>query len=366
MIRILHITSSLAKNGTETFIMNVYRQIDRSLIQFDFLIFTESTDGFCDEVLSLGGQIYRLPPRRQGFFRYRNELNAFFREKGNLYQGIHLSSCTLSSVLPVQIASKYGIPLRIVHAHNSSWSGGAHNYIFHMINKHRLRKYVTHCLACSEVAAKWFYSGTSLLEKSIVVKNGIDVEKFNYNPDKREQIRKDIHAEHAFVVGHIGRFTKVKNQSFLLDVFREIKKKRPNAILLLVGEGELELQVKKKAEVMGLEESVKFMGRRDDVSDLLQGMDCFVFPSLFEGLPFALIEAQAAGLPVITSENVSPEVSLTSGLHFLSLKQSPAIWADEIVRFASGQRIVDIKGITTAGYSIQMTVDVLVKIYTQK
>ena len=363
MKKVLQITSSLARNGTETFIMNVYRHIDRTRVQFDFLIFTEDAGGFCAEALSLGATIYRLPTRRSGVVRYYRALRDFFCQNAHEYVAIHYSGCSLTSVLPLYMARKYGVPVRVVHSHNSR-TEGIHNVMLHKLNKHLASHWGTVFLACSDKAAAWFYKNTRAEKMCAVVKNGISISDFEYNPVVREKYRKQMGLENCFVVGHVGRYTEVKNHTFLLKVFKELLPVVPEARLLLIGSGELKQQIVEEVfadeNMMG---KVILLEDRTDVNHLMQVMDCFVMPSLFEGLPFVLVEAQCAGLKVLCSDTVSREVKLTGNIAFMSLDEPAEKWAESVRDYCGYHRESVSKEIADKGFSIGGVASELVELY---
>lgn len=361
MKKILHITSSLDRNGTETFIMNVYRRIDRTEIQFDFLLFSQNTEGYYNEALSLGAQIYRLPTRREGFTKYYNELNVFFKKHASEYQGIHFCSCSLTTILPVYFAKRYGIPIRIVHAHNSSWSG-IHNLILHKINRWFLPQIANQYIACSGCAAQWFFR-PSLLKRTIILKNGIDTDKFAFNTSLRIEYREQMSWNNRFVIGHVGRFVTEKNQSFLIKLVDELRIRIPNVLLVLVGYGEQKDTVCEEVKARGLEKYAIFLGLRNDVDKLFQAFDCFVLPSLFEGLPFVLVEAQCSGLKVLTSTVVSQEAKLTANIDYLDLNAEKADWINKICSYEHYERKDMSPILVSEGYSIDDTVKTLSNIY---
>lgn len=363
MKKVLQITSSLARNGTETFIMNVYRHIDRTKVQFDFLLFTDDTGGFCPEALALGATIYRLPTRRSGLIRYYRALHDFFCRYANEYVAVHYSGCSLTSILPLYMARKYGVPVRVVHSHNSH-TEGLHNVILHKLNKHFASHWGTAFLACSDKAADWFYKNTSAEEKCVVVKNGISISDFEYNPDVRREYRAQMGLENCFVVGHVGRYTEVKNHVFLLNVFKALLRAVPEARLLLVGSGELKRQTEEYVSVdKDMFGKVIFLENRTDVNRLMQAMDCFVMPSLFEGLPFVLVEAQCAGLKVLCSDTISREVKLTGNLTFMSLDEPSEKWAEYVHGYCGYRRESVNKEIADKGFSIDKVASALMELY---
>lgn len=360
MRKILQITSSLDRNGTETFIMNVYRHIDKSRFQFDFLLFTQSTDGFYAEAESLGAKIYRLPTRRNGLAYYVN-LFDFFKTHSAEYDCIHFCSCSLTTIFPIICSWLFQVPIRIVHAHNSSWSG-IHNYVFHQINRLIIPFIATDFLACSKKAAKWFYP-FMLRKKWSMIKNGIDVTKFAYDTEARDKVRKELGLENAFVIGNVGRFVKEKNHIFLLQLLQKTLLRVPTAKLVLVGDGELYANVKEQAKKMKIDSNVLFLGRRCDVERVLQAFDCFVLPSLFEGLPFVLLEAQCSGLKVLVSDAVTIEAKVTDNIRFLNLNQDISVWVDDISQFTRYARKDESENLAKEGYSINDTVMKMTEIY---
>ena len=364
MRKILHITGSLDRNGTETFIMNVYRHINKKNLQFDFLLFTESTDGYYEEAESLGAKIYRLPTRRKGMVNYYRELYLFFKKHHSEYTGIHFSACSLTTIFPIICSMFFKIPIRIVHAHSTSWEG-IHNYAFHQINRLLIPFIATDFLACSDNAIKWFYP-FYIRRSCKIIKNGIEIKKYAYSPEIRKEYRRLFNIENAFVIGHVGRFVEVKNHIFLLYILRQVLTKIPNAKLVLVGDGELRPYIIEQVSQMKLNDHVIFLGQRTDVEKIIQSFDCFLMPSLYEGLPFVLLEAQCSGLKVLASDSVSPETKVTNNISFLSLNQKISIWADSINGFTTYYRKDESESIKNKGYSIENTVVELNKIYLKE
>lgn len=327
-MRVLHVTSQLARNGTETFIMHLFSEAKKKDIIFDFLIFTTDNGGYCEDAVRMGANIFRLPSRRSPL-KYYKALDAFFKERAKDYTAVHMSGNSMSSIAPLVYAKKYGVPIRIFHSHNSFCSG-LHNIILHKLNKHFIHYYATHYLACSMSALEWAFSNTLAKRKAQVINNGIDLLKYKFDAEKRKYIRAKFHWDNKLIVGNIGRFVIEKNHRFLIDIFDRLVKLYPDSHLVLIGEGPMMESVKKQVKDSGLEKDVSFLGIRTDVPDILQGMDVFVMPSLFEGLPFVLIEAQASGIPIIASSSITDEVALTPTFNFESIKSSPHIWAQKI------------------------------------
>ncbi len=361
-MKILQITSSLKRNGTETFIMNLFRNINRHDFIFDFLIFSTDKDGFYDEVLSLGGKIYSLPTRKKGFWNYVKGIRTFFKEHAHEYDAIHWHGSSFSSIAPIYYAKKYGITNIIIHSHSSNCAS-FHNIILHKFNRLFIPNIASTFLACSEKALEWAYGNTSAFSKAKIIYNGLPLNKFAFNQNSRTLKRKDLNIESSFVIGHVGAFNTIKNHSFLLSVFKEIVKLNSNAILLCVGEGELLNKMISLSKELEIDEKVLFLGRRDDVAQLLQAMDIMIMPSLFEGLPYALIEAQASGLPVFVSSTISESSKITEQFFPISLDESPEKWASIISNYFNASRTAAKNNERLFKFAIENTISEITAIY---
>ncbi|MEK3992338.1 glycosyltransferase family 1 protein [Robertmurraya sp. FSL R5-0851] len=356
MIRVLHVVNKMNRGGIETFLMNVFRNIDRTKVQFDFLTSETSTPGdYDDEIYSLGGRIYQVPSRKQGVLNNIKLLNSFFRNHPE-YKIVHAHLSSLTNVSSLRVAKKYGVSRRIVHSHNTKEGGSSlHKYI-HRFNQLSLKSYATDFFACSDLAAKWMYPNELFLNKEfMVINNGIETDKFKFNMNVRNQKRKELGVENNFVIGHVGRFFSQKNHDFLIDIFKEFHDKNSDSVLMLVGDGELRSKIEKKVDALGLTGKVIFTGVRSDISELLQAMDIFVFPSLHEGLPVTLVEAQASGLPCIVSNNITKQVKITNNIQYIDLTTPISTWVEEIMekrikhsRRDEGQSIIN------AGFDIEI------------
>ena len=363
MINILFITSSLEKNGTEEFMMNVLRGLDKIHYHADFLLFTEYSQAQKTnsiEAESLGSKIYRLPARRSGC-KYYKSLDNFFKEKKGYYNAVHWNEGSMTTIMPIYYARKYGVPVRIIHAHNSN-SEGFFNKLQHSLNKKFNLKYCTHRFAGSSLAADFFFNS----EKSKVIKNGIVLNKFLYNENIRMNLRKLLEVdESTLVIGHVGRFTTVKNQSFIIDIYKQIYTVRPNSKLVFIGIGECMDEVKCKALENNIQENVLFLGLQNNVNEWMQAFDVFLMPSLFEGLPFVLVEAQASGLPCLISDTINKDAAITQNCQFMSLKDSPKNWADRVFQITLSSKRANMESvIQKEGFSIENTVQYLQSVYS--
>lgn len=326
-IRVLQVVTIMNRGGLETMIMNYYRKIDRNKIQFDFIVHRTERGDYDDEIEAMGGKIYRMLNIRPGNYRkYFKQLDKFF-ETHKEYKVVH-SHINENSGFVLRAAKKYGIECRIAHSHTANLKLD-YKYPFRMYGRYYLNKNVNEYFACSKEAGKWLFKNPK--KDIIILNNVVDVDLFKRDDEKRNKLREELKLENKFVIGHVGRFNPSKNHTFLIDIFAEIVKKRKDAYLILVGEGNSMEDIKNKVSKLNLQDNVLFLGLRSDVYNLMQVMDLFLFPSLFEGLPVVLVEAQAAGLKIVTSTGVPREADLTNSLEFYDLKLSPKEWAEKIL-----------------------------------
>lgn len=360
MKKILHITSALRRNGTETFIMNAFRNIDRNEISFDFMVYQHVEDGYEEEARSLGAKIYYYTPRFKSWRGRKKSLEKFFRLHAHEYDAVHLNGNSFTEIYPLKVAKKYGVPVRIAHCHNMSTSG-LHNKIFHRANRAVIHNRANRFLACSEGAKTYGFKGTPAYEKALVVPNGIDLDRFRFNPSVRERKRKELGLGKELLIGNVAGFREAKNHRFMIEVMKEVVKFHPDSKLILIGNGPLESQIKDFAKESGLSDKVIFMGNRNDVNELMQAMDVFLFPSFYEGFGIVLVEAQAAGLPVIASDSVPPDSGVTPLISFLSLHKSADEWAKAVVSSFNSDRTGSHAGLDK--FNIKKTCSMLRKIY---
>lgn len=360
MKRILFISQYLNRAGTEAFMMGVFRGIDHSRFQVDFLLYTQEETDYTREVEAAGGKVWRVTSRKESPLRWYSELNHFFRNHAKEYAAIHFCGNSLTTIAPLLFAYAYHIPIRISHAHNSSASG-IHNRLLHLLQRKVAFRLTTHHFACSSMAGKWFFGS----KPADIIKNGIMTEKFAYTPTVRDQIRAQYNiSEGTTVIGHVGRFEAEKNHSFILDIFASYLKTNPKSILMLIGIGSLLESAKEKALALGLTDKVLFLGEQKNVNQLLQAFDIFLMPSTFEGQPFVLIEAQCAGLPCLVSDIINDDICLTPNVAKCSLKQAADKWAHQIGGLLdSFQRKDESPIIEKQGYALNTTISYLEKVY---
>ena len=359
MRRILHIVSAMNRGGAETFIMNVYRTIDKEKIQFDFITQTNKKSDYDDEIHSLGGKIYNLPKRNMDIIGYFNGLIKILRENPQ-YKVVHIHTDGATSIIDTICCIICGIKVRIVHSHNTKTKRNKLNKVLSPF----LNLTTTNKLACSKDAGEWLFGKSNIYSRKIeVIANGIEVDKFLYNENTRLKKRNELNISKKFVVGHIGRFNIQKNHEFLIEVFYEIQKEKPDSVLLLIGKGELESKIKSKVEEKGITNKVKFLGMREDVSELLQAMDVFVFPSIYEGLPLTLIEAQASGIPIFKADSITDEVNITNLVSNLSLNIGAKKWAKNILNIENFSHKEMNEEFKKSEFNIENSAQKLINIY---
>lgn len=326
MIRILQCVNNMHRAGLETMLMNYYRNLDRNQIQFDFLTHRSDRSDYDDEIESLGGKIYyapRLYPKN--YPQYFSYMEKFFEEHKE-YRIVH-SHIDSMSYLPLFAAKKAGVPIRIAHSHNTAIDFDYKYFLKNFFRK-KINSVATHYFSCGEEAGNFLFGKNASFD---IIHNAIDADKFCFNAFIREQKRKELKIDNKFVVGHVGRMVRQKNHKFLIQVFVELLHSLPNAVLLLIGVGEEEENIKKIVQKNGLEEKVLFLGNRNDVAALYQAMDVFVLTSFYEGVPVVGIEAQFAGLPCVFSTGVPKEVNFSGKCEFLSIGIEPKQWSNYIV-----------------------------------
>lgn len=329
-IRVLQIVTYMGRGGLETMLMNYYRKIDRKKILFDFLVHRDFEADYDEEIRQLGGRIYRMNRLNPVSRDYLNQLNTFFKNHPE-YRIVH-SHLDCMAGIPLKYAKKNGVPVRIAHAHNSNQTKDK-KYLLKLLYKRIIPKYATDFYACSEAAGKWMFGSREFL----ILNNAIDSQKYSYNPEKARRVRNALKiSKNMLVVGHVGRFHPPKNHEMIVKIFSEVLKRVSDAKLLLVGDGYLQHTVRDQVAALGIQNHVIFTGVRSDVCDLMQAMDIFLFPSLYEGLPVSIIEAQAAGLPCIISDKVPLECKKTDLVQQLNLTESFGTWADTVI-FAAQQ-----------------------------
>lgn len=347
-------TTPLGYDGISKVIRQICFFSDPKKVKIDLLISEGADKAYINE-LERKVHIYYLPSRKRNLINYiRGLVKIGYKGK---YDVIHVHGNSATMFFDIFAGWIARIPNRIAHSHNSSTK----HFIVHILLKPLLNLFVNNPVACSQVAGKWvFYRSFS------IIKNGIDVDKYKFNGNSRKQLRIRYGLENSFVIGHIGRFNYQKNHAFLVKVFEQVVKRNKKAKLLLVGEGELLEDIKQEAKNMNMISSIAFVGNTDNVPGFLCAMDCFVFPSLFEGLGIVAIEAQAAGLKTLCSEMVPNDVQITELLEYMSLSSSPQKWAEKILSYDNDYKRKDMcKDIKQAGYDIVDSARLMEELYLE-
>lgn len=362
-VRVLEVFHGMDCGGAENMIMNLYREIDRSKIQLDFLVHTRDRCFFDNEIELLGGNIYRVPYYKgKNYLSYKHALEEFFstHPEISIVHG-HLGSC---ANIYLSVAKRFG-KYTIAHSHNTKPKPSIKNLIYRF-NTLQVRRIADFFIGCSDAAGLYRY-GKRIVDNSgkyTTLYNAINTDSFLYNSAIRQKIRSEFGISDEIVLGHVGRFNEQKNHEYLIRIMEEIVKITPSAKLLLVGDGNLKERITNLVKEKNLENNVIFTGLRHDVNNILQGMDCFVFPSLFEGLPVTVVEAQAASLPCVISDKITQEVKLTENVYFQSIEQDASEWVDPILELSqTSARINRKKEIVESGYDIAATANWITNFY---
>ncbi|MDD6461231.1 MAG: glycosyltransferase [Bifidobacteriaceae bacterium] len=359
MKRVLVIGMTDNPGGMESVIMAYYRALDKNRVQCDFLANT-SRIAYEDEICGLGGHVYHLPPRHTHPYSFYRALRRFFTDNATKYTAIWENECSLANISYLSYAKRYGISKRIIHCHNSQNGEGFIRGVLHCINRHRIRHIATTFWSCSDKASVWFFGDDfASLPSYRCIPNAIDTERFAFDPSARERIRKRLGlSEQTILVGNVGRFVPQKNQSQLLDIFAHMRQRNHRYSLVLIGQGILADELRKKVEALDLSSSVVFLGTVREVEFYYDAMDLFLFPSLFEGLPVAPIEAQCAGLPIVFSDRCPANANIDTEKNLvIDISESADSLAGEIDSWFSSMPNNRASKVPTSIYSMSAQID---------
>lgn len=350
-MRVLHMIGSLGMGGSQAMVMSIYRAIDREKMQFDFIVDCEERNVFEDEIKQLGGKIYYFPKFNGcNFIQVHAKWNSFFKEHPE-YKILHSHVRSYAS-LYLPIAQKHGLKT-IIHSHNTSNGRGIMS-IAKKVLQYPLRFQADYFFGCSEIAGQWLF-GQKIVQSDryFMLKNAVDMDRFSYSKEKRDQIRRELGVEdHTVVIGHVGRMHLQKNHHFLINCFAQIVNRRNNVKLMLLGDGELREEISRHIHQLGLQDHVLVLGMKKNVEDYFSAMDCLMLPSLHEGLPVVIVEAQANGLTCFVSDTVTKEVQLSELVRYLPINQGEQIWVDAVL--AAGCSRVDVsEKIRCSGFCIR-------------
>ncbi len=347
MKRVLFVVSgAMVLGGTETMLMNWYRNFNREKIQVDFVCYGDNNGAYDEEIRRLGGEIYRLPSKRENIIK--NLFGIYMICKKKKYEIIHVHMDAMS-FYPLLMAKLAGVRTRICHCHSTNHLYTSRfNLFLKKVLTNLLPIVATDLFACSDASGKWLYKK----RKYTVIHNAIQVEKFKYNPETERRIRNDLGIADKVIVGNVGNMNYPKNHLFMIDVFSAVKKLIGNAVLILVGDGSDKEQILDKICSLGLEEDVFLLGQRNDVCDIIQSFNVFLLTSIFEGFPVVLVEAQTAGVPCVVSDSITEEVRITDLVKKMSLKENADVWASAVVEQAQYEKRDTCAEIIQSGFDI--------------
>ena len=353
MERLLCVISGMNAGGAETFLMKLYRTLDKTKYQMDFCVNIRERGFYDDEIERLGGVIYHIPCKSENLAEFRRQFTALIREQD--YRCVFKISSSGAGFMDLALAKKAGAERCIVRSSNSSDGGGLRALLAHRLGRLLYERYIDVKLAPSDLAAEYTFGKRACRRGEVtILHNAVDLDLYRYDPEARSRIRAELGlSPQAKLIGHVGRFMTQKNHTFLLDVFAALHRQEPESVLLLVGGGELEQPLREKAAALGLTDAVCFAGVRRDVPALLSAMDVFVFPSLYEGMPNTVIEAQATGLPCVIADTITREAAVTDLVTYLPLSASADAWAQTALAACTPMRADTRAAFVAGGYEIE-------------
>ncbi|NJE43790.1 glycosyltransferase [Massilimicrobiota sp. SW1139] len=361
-MKVLHFIYGLNIGGAESYIYNMMNAINQEEWKFDFVIQDDKLENkkivdLCRNTKAKIHKIERFP--RRIFIQYKQLQNILDDEA---YEIIHIHMNSLLNIIPILVAKKKKMRI-IIHSHNTQNNiGGIFGKIIHYINRFIVTRYSnTIFVACGVEAGKWMFGKKNF----IILDNAIPMEEYAYKKENRKQIRNELSINKGTIIGHVGRFVEAKNHQFIIKCFNEYLKKHEDSYLVLLGDGPMKSTIEKVVQQLGITHNVIFEGNSQDVCNYYSAFDCLLFPSIFEGLPFVLIEAQISGLPIICSTNVTKDVDLVNNIKFLSLEQDIQEWVREIENVVNleSNREKYLNEMQKTKYNIDISVIKLKKIY---
>lgn len=332
-IRVAQIIGKWLGGGVESVVMNYYRHIDKTKIQFDFICDEDSTNIPYEEIEKMGGKVILIPPY-QKVFKYHKKLKEVLKSGGYKIVHSHINTLSVFSLFAAKCA---GVPVRIAHSHSTTNKKEKKKNLLKQVLRPFSKVFATDYMCCSELAGRWLFGNKEYDNGNVyLLNNAIDLDKFKYDEEKRKKKRKELNIEDdTLVIGHVGRFVEQKNHRFLIDIFNEVHKQKENSILLLAGQGPLMEEMKEKVKILGLEKNVMFLGQRSDINELYQAMDLLLFPSLYEGLGMVVVEAQISGLPCVVSTEIPKIAKVTKKITFVNLENKTETWNEVIFKYLS-------------------------------
>ncbi len=362
MKRVLCILSCMNAGGAETFLMKVYRKLDKTKYQIDFCVNVEEKNFYEDEIVGCGGKMFRIPAKSQNVKEFKNKLSVVVRN-GNYDSVLRITSSTMG-FFDLKVAKEAGAKRCCARSSNSSDGKGIKPWLAHRAGKLLFGKYVDVGFAPSDLAAIYTFGKKAYNSGKVeILHNGVDLSCYKYEEQAAKKVREEFGiADNVKIIGHVGRFMEQKNHMFLIDVFSEIHKQDSNTVLMLVGKGELENKIREYISTLSLDDSVIFTGVRSDIPTLMSAMDVFVMPSFFEGMPNTVIEAQATGLPCVIADTITREADITGLVDYMSLSDSPQNWAKEALNKISDSRKNTYDDFVKNGYDIETVTNNFVRL----
>lgn len=337
-IHVLQATGSLRVGGLETVALNIFRYCDKTKYSFDYLVYGDAIEPLESVVEELGGRVFHIPYPHVDVNKYMREMKKIMYEYGP-YHVVHAHSL-FNSGLVMKAAYEMKIPIRIAHAHSDrrNTEVGLPRRCYNLLMQKLINRYATQKIACSEGAGKYLY-GKAYDNSIYIMRNGVDVKRFRFNQDKRNEIKEEFGWSKCKIVGHVGRLSEVKNQKKIINVFNCAYLQDPSLRLIIAGDGELKDVLQRQIDALGLTGVVRLTGTRNDVPALLSAFDVYIMPSLYEGVSISLIEAQASGVHCLVSSNAaSPETRLTDCINIMELSESDTMWSNKLLELLGKKR----------------------------
>lgn len=367
-IRVMQVVGRMMGGGVEATVMNYYRHIDRSKVQFDFVIQSDSTVVPREEIESLGGRIFVVPPYSNPL-AYMKACRKVFEENKPSIVHSHMNAI---SVFTLRAAKQAGVPIRIAHSHSTANPRELLKTIVKMLLRPFSKIYPTHMAACGEYSARWLFGDKAMDSGRVkIIRNAIDLNKFIYNKEKRIEMRRLINVQSdVLIIGQVGRLCAQKNQLYSLNVVSELVKKSVNAVLIMIGTGDDLQKIEMRAKELRIDHLVYFLGMQDDVNSWYSAFDVLIFPSLYEGLPLTAIEAQASGLPIVGSDKITKEAFIIPEIcEILSLSKDKEAWCNAITNMSPDREKNGLKSkdnisvLSRLGFNITNSANELVEYY---
>ena len=356
---------NLTMGGEEKMGSELILNMDREDLDVTFLVFGHEQGVFERNVIDHGIRVVHINWPKFPFINYFSQLKEVQKKYGpfDIAHAHHL----LNNGITLCFLHKLGVKKLVSHSHNTDSNRNPNllTKIYEKLMKKMIKKYATDYIACGEEAGEYLYGKDFFRKNGIIINNGIDVNKFKFSIEKRNSLRKEFELENKFIIGNIARLTKIKNHIFLIDIFNELLKKEPNAVLLIVGDGVNKENIEKHVKELNLSNKVILTGPRNDIPDLQNMLDVIVYPSLYEGLPVSLVEAQFNNLPCVLSNNITTEVKISKNVSFLDLDGSLEKWVDEILKYdlKNGDRYLNKLDDKAKAFDIKESSKLLRKIY---